>query len=298
MRNKVGISIVMACILLLTAHTDGRARLLHPTSGARMWLSIGGKNRLYFRVESGETTAVQVRGPGEIKCYVRAVAGSASPETIAYSLVISEGNHRLRTVETETVPSSMKWKHGDEIAAKSRSFRLKIPDGDHLFRIAFESKDATAAGIRYVFREAAAHSEQLSLHAVGKRESVTLLVKEKPLDYYVADEQSPVNVNVIGPARLRIVSRLVCPRGARGNQRYTINLQRDGQPLPDKTLVTTKSSVVECESHPDWILGKSKTFYVEIPKGTHVIALRLANADAPGVALRFSIPKEDTANGR
>jgi hypothetical protein len=263
-----------------------------------MWLPIEGKDRLYFRVESGETATVQVRGPGEVKCYVRAVAGDAGSATIKYSVVISEGDHRLKTVETETAPSAMKWKGSSELAAKSRSFTLRIPDGDHRLTIAFASKDAKAAGIRYVFRETPEHSAQLPLHATGKRESVILLVKEKPLDYYVADQQSPVKVEVIGPTRLRVVSRLVYPSGARGSQRYTIKLERDGESLPDKTLETTKSSVVECESHPDWIIGKSKSFYVEVPKGTHVIMLRPANADSPGVALRFSIPKEDTANGR
>lgn len=298
MKRAIGTATLVACLFLPATQASAGSRLLKPATGESMWLSVGGKSRLYYRVASGQSTELEVRGEGELKCIVRAVATSASATTIAYSVVVTENGHTVKSVRTETVPSPTKWKGREEIAGKSRSFTLRIPAGDHRLRIVFESTDAAAAGIRYVFSDKPRRPAQSQLHATAKRESVTVLVKERPLDYYLADATSPVEVAVIGPTRLRVVSRFIFPDGARGDQRYMIQLQRDGKPLADKTLVTTKSAVAECESHPAWIFGKSKTFYLDIPKGTHVITLRLANTDSPAVALRFSVPKGDAANGR
>lgn len=298
MKLNIRISVVVACVLIAATHSVAGPTLLHPASGERLWLPVKGKNRGYFKIESGQSATIQARGPGEIKCFVRAVTRAGGPATVGYSVTVTEGNHRLKTVQTETVPSSTKWKDRDEFATKSRNFTLSIPKGDHQLKITFESKDVKAAGIRYVFHEASPRPEQQLLQAAGKRESITLIVKEKPLDYYVADSQSPVEVRVIGPTRLRVVSRLICPSGARDDQHYTLKLDRDAQPLPDKAFVTTKSAVVVCERHPEWILGKSRTFYVDVAAGPHVVVLRPSSGDAPGVALRFSIPKQDVANGR
>ena len=288
---------VFAMAMMLPAgHAVAGVRMVNPERGTRMWLSVGGEERMYFRLESGETTTVHVEGPGEIKFIMRGITSTDAP-TSTLLLDVLEGDRRLKRIRAETLPVDLKWKDSAQGSTQPRSGRLRVPAGEHVLRVAFQSGEVPAVGVRYAFRSGEAGKPQAPFQPQGTRETVTLLVKEKRLDYYIADASSPVKVDVIGPSRLRVVSRLIFREGARGSQRYEIVLLRDGDPLPNQVGNTTKSSGVECESHPEWILGTGETFYVDIPKGKHSVELRLANAEFPGVALRFSIPKKDIANG-
>lgn len=292
MTYRAGFCILMFTIVGMAPRVHAGADMLHPASGQRMLFPVSGKTHQYFRLEAGSTTTVKVDGAGELKFIVRAVTDNATATPISYSVVVSEGNQPLKTIQTETVASPTMWTGTHEFAAKSRSFKLQIPNGSHVLTVAFQSESARAAGFRYAFKKGAASEPQVAIQATGARESVTLLVKERPLDYYVTDAVSPVQVNVVGPTSLRVVSRLIFPAAARGKLNYALKIQRDGKSLPDAALTTTKSDVTECAAHRDWILGKSMTSDVDVPKGAHVVTVRLSNADAPGVALKFSIPKE------
>ena len=285
---------VLVLVLTLAAAAHAAVRFLQPEGGERIYLTVAGKSRLYFKTDAGVSARVDAVGPGELKLIVRAIPRASDMTAVAYTITVSEGKRELKRATVETVPIATRWTDTEQSATQSRSLTLVLPEGEHRLDVRLDSKDAVAAGIRYVFRGAGG---QLSpLQAGGGTETVVILVKEKPLDYYVTDASHALDVDLIGPTSIRVVSRLVFPDGARGEQNYAVTVERNGEPLMERSFVTTKSDVTECEEHPDWILGKSRTFKVDIPKGKHRVLFRPSKTSSPGVALRLSIPSEDITN--
>lgn len=283
-------------LLLVSSHAEARVHMLRPEHGERMWLHVAGKDRLYFRLDAGDTAAVQVQGPGLLKLIIRGVNPSEG-DSASYSLDVFDNDRGLKSVRAHPVLNAVDWKGRNERSTKAHRVRLHLTSGQHLIRIALGREGVQAVGVRYPFRKGGATEAEAAFQPSGARKSVQLLVKERSQDYYVTDRDSPVTLDLIGPTRLRLVSRLIFRPGARGRQAYQLDVERDGTALPSQALATTKSSVAECVSHPDWILGKGKTTYVEIPKGPHRVRIRAANNESPGVAVRFSIPRKDLANG-
>ncbi len=292
MKRVIPATLVLA--LALAAGAQAGVRFLQPENAGRVYLTVAGKPRLYFRTDAGASSRVDVTGPGELKLIVRAIPRTPDMTAVAYTIVVSEGKRELKRAAAETVPITTRWTETNEPATQSRSLALVLPEGEHRLDVRFDSKDAVAAGVRYVFRGAG--GEHLPIQGSGGTETVVILVKEKPLDYYITDASHPLEVDLIGPTSIRVVSRLVFRDGARGEQNYAVAVERNGKPLMERSVVTTKSDVTECEEHPDWILGKSRTFKVDIPKGKHRVLFRPSKTNSPGVALRLSIPSEDITN--
>jgi len=295
--RQVTVAILASITLILCSHEgEGGVRMLRPDSGKRMWLPVAGKNRMYFRLDAGDTATVKVEGPGLLKLIVRGVVPSDA-DSASYSLDVLDRQRKLKSLRVSVVPTGVEWKESEEGSTKAHSVRLRLSRGEHRLRVVLGRDGTKAVGIRYSYEPGEELEAGVPFQPSETRETVKLLVKERPSEYYLTDATSPVALELVGPIRLRLISRLIFRPGARGRQMYQLLVDQDGVSLPPQAFSTTKSAVVECQSHPDWILGKSRTFAIDIPQGRHRIQIRAAGDRSPGVALRFSIPKKDLNNG-
>lgn len=275
----------------VTAH----AKLL-PTESARMQtIDIGGKRSAYFRMDRGVDETVHVQGPTRLKCIVR-----ITPDTlgtpVTYAIAVFDAGKRIRLFRTETEASNLVWNESGEPVAQSQSFILNVPAGAYKYRFRLIGRHAPSAGLRCLDKGFRAAGTQVVVLPVEVSEPITLIVKEKPLEYAISRADAPVTLKLVGPTRLRVVSRLVYGDRMKGRQPYTVRIDRDGRSVPDKELTTEKSLLAECREQLEWNFGRSRTFFVDIPAGVHRVTLRPSNNDSPGVALRFTIPREDIAN--
>ncbi len=272
-----------------------RAELLPTVSGRVQSIDIGGKRSVYYRIDRGQEEVVRVDGPARIKCIVR-VAPDTTSATTAYAIAVFDAGRRIKFVKTETVPADLYWRETGEPVAKSRSFFVDVGKGSHELRFRLVSDQTASAGLRCLNKGTRAAGGQVAVFPVAMAEAITLVVKEKPIEYAVARREAPVELTIVGPTRLRVVSRYIYDDRMKGTQRYTVRVERDGKPSPGKVLKTEKSLLAECREKPAWNFGRSRTFYVEIPRGVHRVSLRPSNNDSPGLALRFTIPREDIAH--
>jgi hypothetical protein len=118
-------------------------------------------------------------------------------------------------------------------------------------------------------------------------------LKEKVLDFFLADSAKPVRVRVIGPTRLRIVTRLAYSGVMKGPQKYSAEVDIDSKPVTRQALETSKSPATYFTNHKEWSVGESRTIYVDVPAGKHEVSVRLGSSAAPALAMRFTIPSED-----
>lgn len=267
---------------------------LAPEQGTVMSLDIGGKQSTYYRLEKESETFISVTGPARLICFVRLVYPSNLKEAQSYTVVVSESGRILKTVTSETRPSEWQWvgAHG-EAAGLSRKFSVRVAEGNHRLRLELKQTSARAAAVRFKLTKGAPHGSEISLHPVAMAGTTTILVNERPLDYFLGDSNKPVVVKVIGPTRLRVVTRLAYSGTMKGTQRYGLRVVQDGRAVSTEALSTQKALTSSFANHTDWSVGESRTVYFPVADGEHSLEFRLSGSDAPAVALRFTIPLED-----
>jgi len=284
--------------LLFVGAVHARASdLIAPERGRVMTLIIGGKHSTYYHLAADTASYLTVTGPARLTFIVRLAPALPSADTLAYSMVVSSGGQILETVSTTTGPIDWHWLNSDRGVCKSRKFSVSIPEGTHRLKVELKNTDVPDAGVRYMLSSGSPHGSETTLYPTGMAEAVTVLLKEKPLDYFIATAEKPVEVRVVGPTRLRAVTRLVYSGTMKGPQRFGLDVREDGKPVPSEALITKKSLAANFPDHPEWSIGESRTVYFPIAAGEHDLTLRLTGTDAPGLAVRFTIPKEDIENG-
>ncbi len=180
----------------------------------------------------------------------------------------------------------------------SEGFRIhvNVPDGTHRYKVSFKSPARGFAGIRYLFSTGEGHQAKSAIYPIDMLGATSVALKEKEIDFFLADSIRAVKVKVIGPTRLRVVTRLAYSGIMKGTQKYSAAIELDGKPMSRIPLETSKSPATYFNNHKDWSVGESRTFYLDIPVGTHEAAIRLASSSAPALAMRFTIPKDDIGN--
>ncbi len=287
-----------ALAMLVALASPATARRLVVAGQPQRLLRIGGRTSLYYRVTPGEAAEVSVRGPARVKVIVR-VEPRGDEGPVRMTVVVSEGGRRLRrrVFETSLAPDSVRWVDGGR-ATRSRALTVDVGEGTHRLRIRVSGANLRAVGLRPLRKRARAGRDQVPLAARGPVAAITVNVRERPREFYVARRGTPVRVHVVGPARLRVVTRYVYAERERGRRAYGVVVRRDGREVLRRALTTKKSLVVECPQRPHWVFGRSRTFYVEVPRGEHEIEVEPERDRAPGIVVRFTIAREAISNGK
>lgn len=291
------IGVLIVAVLACLSIPAFSAELLAPMSGTVLSLDIAGRQSPYYQMATGTPLEFSITGPGTATAIIRlALPANFDSDSARYRVVVMEGTDTVRDVSTSTVAADAEWTGVDEQPSLLRKFSFKVPDGQHRFHITLVSTDVSYAGIRLLLKRAAAHASESPLYPVAMDRMLTLIFNEKRLDFHLATSPKPVRVRVIGPTRLRVVTRLVYGPTMKGSQKYALNLQLDHNPLKPEELSTTKAINSEFEEESEWVPGRSRTIYVVIPDGEHDLTITPQLTDAPGVALRFTLPSEDVSN--
>lgn len=294
MRFQIRTYLTLIFVLAATMTANAVAKQVTPESGELMTLDIAGKQSAYYRIHRDSSLYVTLTGPGTLTGIVRLITPSGIKTPVTYTLIVSNGEKLVKTLNSTTSSSQWHWLGSSEGVGKSRKFHVRVGEGKHRLRFSLKNTLALGAGIRFNFDKSSPHVGESPLYPLSMREQVTVQVRERSLDYAIMDAVTPITVRVIGPTRLRVVSRLFYSGLMKGPKQYSIVSKMDARELPVKKLQTRKSFTTKIINHPEWISGRSRTFYVPIPEGEHTVSFRMAAIEAPGVALRFSIPKEDT----
>ncbi len=282
--------VLLSLVLLAGTGIASASRLTRPESGTKMWLTISEKTRLYYRLEKERSMPLELKGPADLKCLVRVIPADTLDREIDYRIVVTDRGKVIKTVDTTSTPSGLRWRDSGEIAAHSRKFSLRLGLGNHHLEFRLEGDEAAAAGVRFLVSTPSKSSDQSPLYPVDMADALTIVVNEKLRNYFLATGDQPVVVEVIGPTHLRIVSRLVYLERDKGTRTYGLTISGLQDEVLSRSLSTSKSLVAECQNHTDWNLGRARSFVLSIPKGRHRLVVR-PSAPHHLVALRFTVPK-------
>ena len=107
---------------------------------------------------------------------------------------------------------------------------------------------------------------------------VTVMVNDNPRLYFRVAPDQPLAIPIVGPARLRVVSRLELPPGATQVVSYHLRVTGEGGKELDREDTESSASGLVRDPSGAHALGKSRRLNVDIPKGTKQVTLAVEGA--------------------
>ncbi len=114
--------------------------------------------------------------------------------------------------------------------------------------------------------------------------SVILVIGGQEKEYYLVSHGTPLKVQVDGPGKLVVMSRLKMPKNNSGIEKYTLRVMEGKNTLKTQTTQTDKSDVV-VKSSGD-VCGKSRKFSMNVPAGSFTYGFWLDDSPLEA-ALKF-----------
>ncbi len=103
-------------------------------------------------------------------------------------------------------------------------------------------------------------------------------------EYLLLEKDKPIIFKVDGPTYLRVYTRLVYPKGAKGVAIYKLILEEDEQ---QERIITKKTELSDKAYLDGKRLGKWRSFLIEVPPGKHTYKLGIWKSPSPQIAIRI-----------
>ncbi|MBI3193538.1 MAG: hypothetical protein HYZ34_03600 [Ignavibacteriae bacterium] len=116
-------------------------------------------------------------------------------------------------------------------------------------------------------------------------ESVKLLMSGKERTYYRLTKSNTITIEVDGPGKMKVLSRLAFAKSGNASERFTVRALEGSEEVKVFTTQTEKSTIAYKNS--DLVSGKNRKFSINVPEGTHTYVFRLEEPAAGEAALKF-----------
>jgi hypothetical protein len=240
------------------------------------------------------TIEVPIRGVAKLKLLSRAVLpGSADSLSYEYFVERKGGGNKL-SVEHSThrsERSAFVSETGGGIG-ESRTRQLDVPKGDQTYLISLPASSASRILFRFA-EDASAWGRATSAIAMTPSEfstQVDLLTREETSSYYRIGKGDRVVLSLVGPASLKVLSRIEFDPSMSGKQKWKVSVLEDGTEKARYSLSASKSDQSTYKLTSDLVPSSAQTFYVEIPAGPHRYEFTLPDNHRTAL-LRFLMPK-------
>ncbi len=117
--------------------------------------------------------------------------------------------------------------------------------------------------------------------------AVKVLVMGKKLNYYPLVKGDEIYVNVEGPTRLRILTRIEFGENLGGEKSYYLRCERDDGKKNKYRRVTTAAASAVLADLPSTHLGTSRSVYIKVPPGKHTYRFYVGSKSNYRLYLRF-----------
>ena len=234
---------------------------------------VHGKSREYLRIASQAPLIIPIQGPARVRIVSRAEVPQGS-RVVTYTLRATEAGKAVETLDTETsVADDIRLPSGGPPLAKSRRMTFALPAGTH--RLALSLSGIPTALVRIQQSAGSAEEPMVSITPLRARRSVTVDEGEKLITYYSTTPGQPVEVRVVGPTTLELLTRLDFDPSMRGTQSYRLRVSEAGKPARTMEFKTTKAVAASFTNLRDRVPSKFDLVRIPVPDGTHEYAIEL-----------------------
>lgn len=266
------------------------AEVLKPIAGGdeKEILTIAGKRRIYTFIES-DTVTYQVRGPVRIQLIARYPSPNKTKksQTFAYSIKIDNENPLNIQHRYKIQRSIRSVQHPNHYYTYSGEYYFNLGEGEHILKFVSEKDQKYPVLLRVIKRD-------FETSIIGKKEIQPMVFQSnrkvttggKTIAYYELAHDRPLQVEINGPKRLRILSRLVFDSTMGDEESYRIRLMSENKVLGTYFMSTEQSTESAIEGLDDKTPGEWRTCEIDIPNGKQVITVELVEKDR-SVLTRF-----------
>jgi hypothetical protein len=295
-------SIAILCALAMAAapHTGWVAvkwHLIKPIDAKRITLEVKAKNRAYWQLSPQTPVVVKVKGPGMLKVITRPVM--VGEQTVYTYRVDRDGVKNYHIARTATGGKDVKNpSRPTDVMGVSRAATFKIPDGEHEFTFTLPEGDNQTVFARFLISSKETQSSKTDYVAFLPRkfgEDVRIFVKEQEYIYYRCDNDHPIDLERIGPTRIKVISRLEFDPTMRGAKSYRIQVLQEGKVIQTQAFKSTVSGAASYVSPSKDVIGKGDTFQIDVPTGKQLYQIIVPD-QGTSVLFRFYLPQHDLGN--
>ncbi|MBU1636329.1 hypothetical protein KKC97_01515 [bacterium] len=257
-------------------------------------LIISGKTRHYFVLDQDSHVEVTVKGPSKLKVMSRLVLADKQ-ESGDYQFIYQlDDSKKLKTVSHKTVLSDkVEYKDSHEGGVSVLRKRIiDVPRGSHTYRFSLpvDSKHTLFMRFSQKTNEFTGGTPVVAMTPFQYTTSVDLVSREESYTYYRVSDKDRVVLKLVGPATMKVLSRIEFDSQMQGKQKWKIQLLEDGSEKRVYNLSATKSEVNAYREEIDLVPSHAEIFFIEIPKGEHVYEFKLPENHRSAI-LRFLLPE-------
>lgn len=297
MRNTIILlALVVGSLAPCSFAEDGFVFLKPTTFDQDVKLTIAGKSRTYFVLDKDSRLSVSVDGPSQLKIMSRLDLPSATVQPDYEIEVQVEGTKKARSIH-HTSKLSEKAESVSGTASYIGVLRSKvidIPSGKHnvVVRIPEGSTDKVYVRLSQKTNEFTGGTSVVAMTPFEFTNEVELVSEEVVYPYYRIGASDRAALRLIGPATLKVLSRIEFSPEMKGSQKWKIQVMEDGKLKKNYSLSAGSSDVIQYKSPSPLLPSRAETFFVEVPEGEHVYEFRMV--DDPRTSLmRFLLPKAE-----
>ena len=283
---KVLFKIFFFIFLYSTAY----AELLKPSHGGekKEILKISDKRRAYT-VLSEDSLVYEIYGPARLELIARYPSNKKTKkrQKFSYLLLIDDEdpiviNHRYKIQK-----SIRSVQHPNHYYTYSGNYFFNISEGNHRILLkSLESNDYPVL-VRFLKKDFERPNKNRSeLKPMVFQSNHKVIVGEKPVSYYELKNNRPLQLDVKGPKKLRILSRLIFDEYMGSNDSYRLRVKSGIKVLGTFILSSERSSTSYIEDIKDKVPGKWRTCEIDIPHGNQVITVEVVDKNK-NVLTRF-----------
>ena len=279
------------------AQSGNKSRYLKPTNlQKRVTTIVSEKSRSYYSMSTDHPSTINVQGPGILLIRTRGRFVPDADKTLDYAVIcVIDGSKQkmlsAKDVKRASGASYQNTKLGNP--GQLKDFEIKLGLGHHTLEF-YLAKDGIPVAARYKFTRGKAKKQSwIAYSPKDPVEPVDLISRESTVKYYRFSTEKPLTVEVNGPTKVRVLTRIENHYQMKGRIHYRVQVKENNEVINTYQMNSLRSEIAVYKSDESMVPGKACEFVIEVPKGRHHYDVLLLDKDKNTVLGRFLLPKKD-----
>ncbi len=280
-------------ILLYTSSILNPSELIKPENyKEKLIITVKGNKFDYYQLNKNIYSKIDLKGPGQLKIITRKMLVSKS-ESSDYGISLKLNGNKYKDFSFKGVKAVKNEKYAVEsigFPSERNNILLDLNRGQNIVEI----KSASEVIVRILFKSSKNKKEKwIAFSPVSNNQPVELITREQISKYYRFSAKDPLQIEVIGPTRLRIFTRFENNYKHKGSVNYRLRVEEDNQLLNTFLLSSRRSMVTYYRKNTLLMPGIAKEIFIEVGSGKHIYKVYPIDEDKKTILGKILLPKTD-----
>lgn len=286
-------------LIIIYGHSSkGESSVLKPKAyNDAVKIKVGEKIRTYYSLYPDAPITLRVKGPVRLRAITRIDFDTAISRSRHYEVrVYIDGSSEFLSFKKKSKPSFLSTfvDLKDRTPGKIRNIYLDIPEGTHTLVFYLEThKTDRVVRMRFLAKK---ESKQAILERKAKKwnflkpgkfnEKIILYVENNKRDYFRFNADMPLEINVNGPAVLKLLTRLEFNDMMQQGSDYTLMIYEDNNFKTEQFFQTKRATKVTYANDTGLDAGIKGVFLLDVSEGEHNYRIELKKPEFVSVLCR------------